>query len=76
MRSITGATNRTLAYVGLGALVVMLGVQAVIFGIWGDDGDPPDAVVAIAFVLFWSSVLVLLTVIVLAVRRRLALRHG
>jgi ABC-type multidrug transport system permease subunit len=54
----------------------MLGIQAVIFGVWGNDGDPPDAVVAIAFVIFWSSVLVLLTVIVVAVRRRLALRHG
>ncbi len=72
MRAITGATNRTLTYVGLGAVAVMVGIQAVIFGIWGNDGDPPNAVVALAFVFFWGAVLVLLTVIALAVRRRRA----
>ncbi len=69
------ASNRTLTYVGLAALAVILGLQVVIFAIWGDEGDPPDAVVAVAFVLFWSAVLVALTVAVLAVRRRLASRR-
>ena len=71
----TGASNRTLTYVGLGALAVILGLQVVIFAIWGDKGDPPDAVVGVAFVLFWSAVLVALTVGVVAVRRRLASRR-
>ncbi len=75
LRRVTGATNRTLTYVGLAALGVILGLQAVIFALWGDDGDPPDAVVAIAFVLFWGAVLVGLTVAYLAVRRRLASRR-
>ena len=54
LRRVTGATNRTLTYVGLAALAVIVGLQGVIFAIWGDDGDPPDAVVAIAFVVFGS----------------------
>ena len=74
-RAVTGATNRTLTYVGLGAVAVILGIQVVMFALWGNDGDPPDAVVAIAFVLFWGGVVVLLSVAVLAVRRRLASRH-
>jgi hypothetical protein len=72
LRRVTAATNRTLTYVGLAALAVILGLQGVIFAIWGDDGDPPDVVVAIAFVLFWGAVLVGLTVAALAVKRRLA----
>ncbi len=75
LHRMTGASNRTLTYVGLAALAVILGLQIVIFAIWGDAGDPPDAVVAIAFVLFWGAVLVGLTVIVLGVRRRLASRR-
>jgi hypothetical protein len=47
----------------------------VIFAIWGDAGDPPDAFVAVAFVLFWGAVLVGLTVVVLAITRRLASRR-
>jgi hypothetical protein len=50
--AISGATNRALAYVALGSVVVIVGLQGVIFGIWGSEGDPPNAVVAVAFVLF------------------------
>ncbi len=75
MSGLTEVTNRTLPYVGLGAAAVMLGLQAVIFALWGNDGDPPDAIVVIGTVLFWAAVLVALTVIVLAVRRRLSSRH-
>lgn len=46
LRRVTGATNRTLTHVGLAALAVILAVQAVIFALWGDEGDPPDAVVS------------------------------
>ena len=74
-KAMTRATNRTLAYVALGAVIVIVALQVVIFGIWGDDGDPPDAVVVAAFVLFWGSVLTLIVVAVLAVRRRRASRH-
>ena len=74
-KAMTRATNRSLAYVALGAVIVIVALQVVIFGIWGDDGDPPDAVVATAFVLFWGSVLTLIVVAVLAVRRRRASRH-
>ena len=56
LQRVAGATNRTLTYVGLAALGVITGLQAVIFALWGDDGDPPDAVVAIAFVPFWGAV--------------------
>lgn len=52
LRRVTEASNRALTYVGVGALAVIVGLQIVIFAIWGDAGDPPDAVVAIAFVLF------------------------
>ena len=73
--ALLGATSRTLTYVGLGSLAVILGVQVVIFAIWGNDGDPPDAAVAIAFVVFWGAVLTLLAVAGLALRRRLASRR-
>jgi hypothetical protein len=73
--AITGATSRTLTYVGQGSLAVILGVQVLIFALWGNDGDPPNAVVAIAFVLFWGAVLTLLTVAGVALRRRLASRR-
>lgn len=66
-----GATSRTLTYVGLGSLAVIVGVQVIIFAIWGNDGDPPNGVVALAFVFFWGAVLTLLTVAGLALRRRL-----
>ncbi len=66
----TRATNRTLAYVALGFVVVIVGLQVVIFAIWGNDGDPPDAVVAAAFVPFWGAILTLIVVAVVAVRRR------
>lgn len=69
-RAITEATNRSLAYIALACLAVMLGLQAVIFAIWGNDGDPPDAVVVIASILFWGAALVLVTIAVLALRRR------
>lgn len=72
---LTGATNRALAYVALGSLAVILGLQAVIFGIWGSEGDPHDAVVAVAFVLFWGSVLTLLVVAIMAARRLRASRR-
>ncbi len=75
LRRVTEASNRTLTYVGLGALAVILGLQIVIFAIWGDAGDPPDAVVAIAFVLFWGAVLVALAVVVLGAKRRLRSRR-
>jgi inorganic pyrophosphatase len=70
-----GATNRTLAYVALGSLAIILGIQVLIFAIWGNDGDPPNVVVAIAFVIFWGAVLTLLVVASLALRRRLASRR-
>ncbi len=77
---LTGATNRGLTYSGLAASAVMLGLQAVIFAIWGNDGDPPDAVVALASILFWGAGLFGLTVVVLALRRlasrRIRLRPG
>ncbi len=76
LRRVTEASNRTLTYVGLGALAVILGLQIVIFAIWGDAGDPPDAVVAIAFVLFWGAVLVALAVVFLGAKRRLRSRRG
>lgn len=76
LRRVTQASNRALTYVGLGALAVIVGLQIVIFAIWGDAGDPPDAVVVIAFVLFWGAVLVGLAVLLLAVRRRLASRRS
>ena len=76
LRRVADASNRTLTYVGLGALAVILGLQIVIFAIWGDAGDPPDAFVAIAFVLFWGAVLVALAVVFLAVKRRLGSRRG
>ena len=72
---LTGATTRGLTYSGLAALAVMLGLQASIFAIWGNDGDPPDAVVALAFILFWGACLFGLTVVVLALRRLLASRR-
>ena len=72
-KAVTGATNRALAHVALAAVVVIVGLQVVIFGIWGDDGDPPNAVVAAAFVLFWGSVLTLIGVAVVFAARR---RHG
>ncbi len=75
MRRVTEASSRTLTYVGLGALAVILGLQIVIFAIWGDAGDPPDAVVAIAFVLFWGAVLVALAVLFLGAKRRLRSRR-
>jgi hypothetical protein len=75
LRRLTEASNRTLTYVGLGALTVILGLQIVIFAVWGDAGDPPDAVVAVAFVLFWGAVLAELTVIFLAGRRRFTSRR-
>lgn len=70
-KAITHATNRTLAYVGAGSVVVMLTVQAVLFSFWGNDDDPPNGLVAVAFVLFWGSVLALVVVAVVAIRRRL-----
>lgn len=73
---VTRAGSRTLTYVGLAAFAVILGLQAVVFAIWGNDGDPPDAVVVVASVLFWAAVLVGLTVVILGVRRRLAARRG
>ena len=75
LRRVAQASNRTLTYVGLGALTIILGLQIVIFAIWGDAGDPPDAFVAVAFVLFWGAVLVGVTVVVLAITRRLASRR-
>ncbi len=75
LRRVTEASNRALTYVGLGALAVIVGLQIVIFTIWGDAGDPPDAVVAIAFVLFWGAVLAALVVVFLGVRRRLGSRR-
>lgn len=73
--AIVGATNRTLTQVGLASLAVLLGVQVLIFAIWGNDGDPPNGVVAMAFVVFWGAVLTLLAVAGLALRRRLASRR-
>ncbi|MDQ4098472.1 MAG: hypothetical protein M3144_11475 [Actinomycetota bacterium] len=70
LRRIGGVSNRALTYVGLGALAVILGLQIVIFSIWGDAGDPPDGFVAVAFVLFWGSVFAAFTVFLLLVRRR------
>jgi hypothetical protein len=67
-------TNRGLAFIALGAVGAILAVQLVTFGIWGADGDPPDAVVAVAFTVFWGSILVLLGVGVVAIRRRRASR--
>ena len=75
LRRVTEASNRALTYVGLGALTVIVGLQIVIFAIWGDAGDPPDAVVAIGFLFFWGAVLVVLGVLVLAVKRRLDSRR-
>jgi hypothetical protein len=75
LRRVTEASNRAPTYVGVGALAVIVGLQIVIFAIWGDAGDPPDAVVAIAFVLFWGAVLAALVVVVLGARRRLASRR-
>lgn len=69
-RAIKKATKRSLAYIALACLAVMLGLQAVIFAIWGNDGDPPDAVVVIASILFWGAALLLVTVAVLALRHR------
>ena len=75
LKAVTEATNRTLAYVALISVTVIVAVQVVIFAIWGNDGDPPNAVVAVGFVLFWGSVLALIVVAVLAVRRRRASRR-
>ena len=73
--ALTETTNRGLAYVALGCVVVMLGLQAMIFPIWGNDGDPPNVIVAIVSALFWGAVLVLLVVAVVGVRRRRDSRH-
>jgi hypothetical protein len=59
----------------VGAVIVIVVLQVVILGIWGTEGDPPNAVVAAAFVLFWGSVLTLLVVAVVAARRWHASRH-
>lgn len=75
LHRLTQASNRALTYLALAALTVILGLQVVIFAIWGDDGDPPDAFVAVAFVLFWGAVLVAFTVAVLAGRRTLGSRR-
>ena len=69
------ATNRSLAYVAIGFVAVILGVQAVFFAIWGNDGDPPNAAIAMGFVLFWGSLLGLVLVAVEAVRRRRSSRR-
>ena len=73
-RALSQATNRTLWYIALGALAGIALVQIVTFGIWGDDGSPPDAVVVMAFVVFWSSILALVVVAWEALRRRQARR--
>ena len=52
----------------------MLVLQAVLFAIWGEDGDPPNGVVAVAFVIFWGAGLLLLAVAVVGVRRRIGNR--
>lgn len=70
-RAPTGPANRTLARISLGLVGIILGLQVVIFGLWGDDGDPPDSVVVGAFVPFWGSIVGLVVVVVVAVRRRL-----
>lgn len=44
------ATDRRRAYIATPYVAVMLAVQAVIFAIWREDGDPPNGAVAIAFV--------------------------
>ncbi len=64
------ATNRTLAYVAIGFVAVILGIQVVFLAIWGNDGDPPNAAIAVGFVLFWGSLFGLVVVAVEAVRRR------
>ncbi len=69
-RVMTEATSRSLGYTALASLAVMLALQAAIFAIWGNDGDPPTAVVVIASTLFWTAAVVLMTVAVLAIRRR------
>ncbi len=67
----TGPANRTLARISLGLVGIILGLQVVIFGLWGNDGDPPDGVVVAAFVLFWGSIVGLAVVVVVALRRRI-----
>lgn len=74
--SVGAVSTRTLGFVALGALVFALGLQLLTFGIWGDDGDPPSAYVAVATVVFLGAILTLIGIAAIVVRRRLAARHS
>lgn len=69
-KAVTQASDRALRRAAMGCVIVILGLQAVIFGIWGNDGDPPDGVVVVGSLLFWASILTLIVVTITIVRRR------
>ncbi|MDP8907597.1 MAG: hypothetical protein M3N47_00455, partial [Chloroflexota bacterium] len=54
----------------IGAIAVVAIDLALVFALFGMDGDPPDAFVIVATLVFWTAVLVAAVAIVLAVRAR------
>ncbi len=59
----------------IGAIAVVAIDLALVFALFGMDGDPPDAFVIVATLVFWTAVLVAAVAIVLAVRARRATRR-
>lgn len=59
----------------MGAIAVAGIDLAVVFALFGIDGDPPDAFVIVATLVFWTAVLVAAVAVVLAVRARRATRR-
>ncbi len=59
----------------IGAIAVVAIDLALVFALFGMDGDPSDAFVIVATLVFWTAVLVAAVAIVLAVRARLVTRR-
>ena len=59
----------------IGAIAVAGIDLALVFALFGTDGDPPDGFVIVATLVFWTAVLVAAVAVVLAVRARRATRR-
>lgn len=53
----------------VGAVLVMALDLALVFALFGNDGDPPDAFVIVATAVFWTAALVAVTSGVLTLKR-------